>query len=56
MLDRVIFGDNQFFGINHMSEAKAQNLDERFRDLNAIIDVIGVGAGVFDRLRCFHLS
>jgi len=40
MLDRVIFGDNQFFGINHMSEEKAQALDERFRDLNAIIEVI----------------
>ena len=42
MLDRVIFGDNQFFGINHMSEAKAQALDERFRDLKAIIDVIDI--------------
>jgi hypothetical protein len=40
MLDRIIFGDNQFFGINHMSEAKAQALDERFRDLNAIVDII----------------
>jgi hypothetical protein len=40
MLDRVIFGDNQFFGINHMSEEKAQALDEKFRDLSAIIDVI----------------
>ncbi len=42
MLDRVIFGDNQFFGINHMSEEKAQALAERFRDLNAIIDVIDI--------------
>ncbi|MAF83647.1 MAG: hypothetical protein QGH93_00015 [Gammaproteobacteria bacterium] len=42
MLDRVIFGDNQFFGINHMSEAKAQSLDERFRNLNAITDVIDI--------------
>jgi len=42
MLDRVIFGDNQFFGINHMSEAKAQALDERFRNLKAITDVIDI--------------
>jgi hypothetical protein len=42
MLDRVIFGDNQFFGINHMSEAKAQALDERFHDLRAITDVIEI--------------
>jgi len=41
-LDRIIFGDNQFFGINHMSEAKAQALDEKFRDLKAIIDVIDI--------------
>ena len=42
MLDRVIFGDNQFFGINHMSEEKAQALDEKFRDLKAITDVIDI--------------
>lgn len=41
-LDRIIFGDNQFFGINHMSEEKAQALDERFRDLNAIIEIIDI--------------
>ena len=42
MLDRIIFGDNQFFGINHMSEEKAQALSERFKDLNAIIDVMDI--------------
>jgi len=42
MLDRVILGDNQFFGINHMSEEKAQTLDERFRDLKTITDVIDI--------------
>lgn len=40
MLDKIIFGDNQFFGINHMSEEKSQALSERFRNLNAITDVI----------------
>ena len=40
MLDRVIFGDNQFFGINHMSEDKAQALSERFKSLESIINVI----------------
>jgi len=39
-MDRIIFGDNQFFGINHMSEEKAQAQSERFRDINAIIQVI----------------
>jgi hypothetical protein len=42
MLDRVIFGDNQFFGINHMSESKAQALDEKFRNLKVITDVIDI--------------
>lgn len=42
MLDRIIFGDNQFFGINHMSEEKAQALSEKFRDLKAIIDVMDI--------------
>jgi hypothetical protein len=40
MLDCIIFGDNQFFGINHMSEEKAQDRFERFRNVDAIIDVI----------------
>lgn len=42
MLDKIIFGDNQFFGINHMSEEKADALAERFRDLKAITDVIDI--------------
>lgn len=42
MLDRIIFGDNQFFGINHMSEDKAQALSEKFKDLKAITDVIEI--------------
>jgi hypothetical protein len=39
-LDRIILGDNQFFGINHMSEDKAQAQSEKFRDLQSIIDVV----------------
>ena len=39
-LDRIIFGDNQFFGINHWSEEKAQAQAERFQDINAIIRVV----------------
>lgn len=40
MLDRIIFGDNQFFGINHMSEDKAQALAEKFKDLEPIVEVM----------------
>lgn len=39
-MHKIIFGDNQFFGINHMSEEKAQERAERFKDTKAIIDVI----------------
>lgn len=39
-MDRIIFGDNQFFGINHMSEEKAQAQAERFKDLSAIVEVV----------------
>lgn len=39
-LDRLQFGDNQFFGINHMSEEKARAQAMRFQDLSAVIDVL----------------
>lgn len=38
-IDRVVFGDNQFFGINHMSQDKAQAQAERFADMDAIFNV-----------------
>lgn len=38
-IDRVVFGDNQFFGINHMSLDKAQAQAERFAELDAIFEV-----------------
>lgn len=39
-MDRVLFGDNQFFGVNHMSEEKARAQQIRFQDLQAILDVL----------------
>jgi len=38
-IDKIIFGDNQFFGINHMSQEKAQQLSEKFFDINNIYKV-----------------
>ena len=35
-IDKIIYGDNQFFGINHMSQTKAQQLAEKFHDNNQI--------------------
>lgn len=47
-IDRIVFGDNQFFGINHMSQEKAQQLTEKFYDINSIYRVydIAVEAGI----------
>lgn len=39
-MDRIFFGDNQFFGINHMSEDKARQQMMRFQDINAIADTL----------------
>ncbi len=39
-MDRVLFGDNQFFGVNHMSEEKARAQSMRFQDLQSIVDVL----------------
>src|ERR1700733_2875814 len=39
-MDRVLFGDNQFFGVNHMSEEKARAQAMRFQEGRAIIEVL----------------
>ena len=41
-LERILFGDNQFFGINHMSEEKARAQAMKFQELSAIIEVLDV--------------
>lgn len=38
-IDKIIFGDNQFFGINHMSQEKAQQQSEKFDSLKSITRV-----------------
>ncbi|MEM7702460.1 MAG: hypothetical protein AAF251_11030 [Pseudomonadota bacterium] len=49
-IDRIVFGDNQFFGINHMSQDKAQERAERFAKLENVMAIYdhamdaGVGA------------
>jgi hypothetical protein len=47
-IDSIVFGDNQFFGINHMSQEKAQQLAEQFFDINNIYKVyqFALDAGV----------
>lgn len=39
-IDRILFGDNQFFGVNHMSEEKARAQAMRFQDIRAVLDIL----------------
>jgi hypothetical protein len=39
-MDRLLFGDNQFFGVNHMSEEKARAQLMRFQDFASIMSVL----------------
>ena len=53
-LDPVILGDNQFFGINHMSQERAQQLAERFNDISKVYDTYRTAYGV--GIRAFMLN
>ena len=39
-MDKIIFGDNQFFGVNHMSEQKAISQSQRFKTSDDIFKVL----------------
>ena len=39
-MDRILFGDNQFFGVNHMSGEKARQQLARFKETSSIIRVL----------------
>jgi len=39
-VDRTLFGDNQFFGVNHMSEEKGRAQAMRFQNIKAVIEVL----------------
>lgn len=41
-MDKLLFGDNQFFGVNHMSEEKARSQAMRFQEIDAIMQVLDV--------------
>lgn len=50
-MDTLLFGDNQFFGVNHMSEEKARAQALKFQSLDAVIKVLD---GAYDAgLRTF---
>jgi len=39
-MDRILFGDNQFFAVNHLSDERSRAQAERFKSDQAIIDVL----------------
>jgi hypothetical protein len=39
-LERILFGDNQFFGVNHMSEEKARAQAAQFKDTASVMRVL----------------
>ena len=39
-MDRILFGDNQFFAVNHMSDEKSRAQAIRFKDTESIMDVL----------------
>lgn len=45
-LDRLLLGDNQFFGVNHMSEERARAQLMRFQDIEAIVAVLEAATDV----------
>lgn len=47
-MDKLLFGDNQFFGVNHMSEEKARAQAMRFQKIDAVIETLDIAydAGV----------
>jgi len=39
-MERILYGDNQFFAVNHLSDSKSQALAVRFKDNEAIIKTL----------------
>ena len=50
-MNRILFGDNQFFGVNHISDEKARQQSIRFKDdvsiLHTIDSAIAEGCNTF---------
>ncbi len=42
MMDKVILGDNQFFAVNHLSDERSRQQAIRFKENQAIIDVLDI--------------
>src|SRR4051794_5057684 len=47
-MERILFGDNQFFAVNHISDEKSREQSIRFKDDSAIIKTLNyaIDAGI----------
>ena len=45
-MERILFGDNQFFAVNHLSDDKARTQSVKFRTNEAIIKVLDTAIGL----------
>jgi hypothetical protein len=41
-MDKILFGDNQFFAVNHVSDEKSRAQSIKFKDDDAIIDTLDI--------------
>ena len=41
-MDRILFGDNQFFGVNHVSDEKARQMAIKYRHDDAILNTLKI--------------
>jgi hypothetical protein len=44
-MERILFGDNQFFAVNHISDEKSRAQSIKFKDDNAIIKTLDEARG-----------
>ena len=42
MIEKIIFGDNQFFGVNHMSEEKSEKQLLKFSSVEKMVNTLQI--------------
>lgn len=40
IMERILFGDNQFFGVNHLSEQKGRESQNKFKNTSKIMEIL----------------
>lgn len=45
-MDRILFGDNQFFAVNHISDEKSRAQSIKFKEDKTILDTIDIARGL----------